>query len=118
MTIDCIVPQTLIFKLKTFLLNHEEDKDYLCYENDIQPLYEYFCNKHMWFNELIEDRQAAIIYMAFMGIKNFESFIKMIDALNNKNYYVAHKEILKSNYAQKFPKKSLMIADVIIKGTI
>jgi hypothetical protein len=118
MTLECMIPQSLMFKLKSFLLNHEEEKDYTCYENDIQPLYEYLYSKHLWFNQMNEDRQAAMIYMSFMGIKNFESFVNMIDAMKDSNYYLAHREILNSNYAIKFEKKALMIADVILKGSI
>lgn len=115
---DCNISQSLIFNLKSLMLKNEEEKDFSHYEQDIQPIYDYLIEKHAWFQKINEARQSAIIYMAFMGIKNFESFIKMISFLNIHDYKLAALEIDHSNFSKKFPKKSRIISEAIISGIV
>lgn len=100
------------------MLNNNEENDFKYYESDIQPLYEYFCSKHEWFNSINEDRQIAIIYLSFIGIKNLESFEGLIESLKKFDYHSASKDILNSNFSEKFNRKASVVSQALISGII
>lgn len=99
-----------------------KDEIDLLFKNDTDFLYDYLLKNYSWFKELNEARQIALVDMAFIGIKNFESFKKMIDALSNHDYKKAHDEILDSSYSKKLLMRGVTkandIANVILMGEI
>ena len=133
-------------KLKSLLIKHEGDRDYPHYDiegcitigigrnlsfrgiyqdekelmlkNDVDFIYDHLSKNYAWFQELNESRQIAFIDMAFMGIKNFESFKKMLKAMDNHDYSRAYAEILESSYARKFNIRANEIAKIILYGVI
>lgn len=146
MTIENGMSQDQKVKLKSLLIKHEGDKDRpyldtfgnitigigrnlsgtdlrpdekeLMYKNDVNFLYDYLSKNYLWFLELNEARQIAIIDMAFMGIKKFASFKKMISALSEHNYQLASIECLDSDYARKLINRAHDIARVLLSGVI
>ena len=135
-------------KLKSLLIKHEGNKDYpyfdnqnppnliigigrnlssvgiredekdLMFKNDVDFLFQYFSVTYAWFQQLNEERQLAIVDMAFMGIKNFISFKRMITALEEHDYNKAYNEILDSEYARKQPIRAHDIANIIKEGIL
>lgn len=131
-------------KLRSLLIKHEGDKDYpymdtfgnitigigrnltgigiredekdLMFKNDTDFLFDYLSKTYHWFLELNEPRQIAIIDMAFMGIKHFETFEKLIDALSMHDYTRACSEILDSEYGKKFHNRASDISQIILNG--
>lgn len=146
MTIENGMSQDQKVKLKSLLIKHEGDRDYpyydsfgnisigigrnlsgigvredekeLMFKNDSDFLYDYLTKTYKWFPELDENRKLAIIDMAFMGIKHFASFKRMIAALEIHDYKIAACEILDSNYAKQCVSRANDIANIIISGTL
>jgi lysozyme len=59
-----------------------------------------------WFQQLDSVRQDAIVELCFnMGTNNFLKFKKTIAALQQKNFKLASKELLNSNWANQVGKK-------------
>ena len=80
---------------------------------------DYFYNKLIafpWFKHLTQDRQIALIDMAFMGWKKFLTFNKMIKALQQGDYETAAFEMLNSKWAQQVGDRAKTLANVINDG--
>ena len=148
MTVDYEMTLDQKIKLKSLLIKHEGDRDFpyndndnphnitigigrnltgvginqdekdLMFKNDTDPLFDYLCKTYPWFNELNEDRQIALVDMAFMGKKNFSEFQQMIVALSRHDYLTAREEIINSEYGKKQPNRANYIGDVILKGVL
>jgi len=67
-------------------------------------------SKYSWFETLNEDRQIVLIDMAFMGIKTFASFKKMIDAIKNHDFVTASEEMLASKWAKQVKDRAVKLA--------
>ena len=146
MTIENGISQEMKVKLRNLLVKHEgernhpyydtlgnitigigrnltgigirEDEKELMFKNDTDFLYAYFTKTYSWFSELNEARQIAIIDMAFMGIKNFASFKRMISYLDKHDYIAAAAEILDSEYGKKYINRSRDVANIVLQGTL
>lgn len=74
-------------------------------------------NKHVWFTELNDVRQEAIINMAYnLGINGLLKFKKMIYYLKEQNYDMASKEALDSKWAKQVGKRALELSTQIKTG--
>ena len=87
------------------------------YNQDVSYFYNQFCENFPWYLELSEDRQVALVDMAFMGWKKFLTFKKMIAALAAKDYKQAAMEALHSNWALQVGNRATTIASVLLNGT-
>jgi lysozyme len=83
----------------------------------------YFYNKLLqycdFFVQLDENRQIALIDMAFnLGIQGFLNFKEVISALESHDYIRAHDEMLNSHWAKQLPERSSKLANIILTGNI
>jgi lysozyme len=70
-----------------------------------------------WFNRLNDERQDAVLNMAFnLGIPRFMSFKKMIEALSEMDYELAADEALDSKWATQVGERADRIARIIKDG--
>lgn len=95
----------------------EDEIDYM-YKNDVDFFYTQLSKIYPWFLELNEARQIALVDMAFMGLKKFATFKKMIAALSMHNYSIAAIELLNSNYARKLQNRANQLANIILTGVL
>lgn len=72
--------------------------------------------EHLWFQTLNADRQIILIDMAFMGMKKLLGFVKMIDAIQRRNYDLAAKEIINSDWAKKVGSRAFDLANGMRTG--
>ena len=84
--------------------------------DDIYYFYSRFIEYFRWFELLDEDRQIALIDMAFMGWKNFLTFQKMLAALAIQDYETAAFEMIDSKWARQVGARAHRVANVIITG--
>lgn len=81
---------------------------------------DYFYNQLMqyqWFQRLNSDRKIVLIDMAFMGLKKFLEFKKMIAALQNDDYASAAKEMLNSKWASDVGQRAKDLANGMLRGS-
>lgn len=70
-----------------------------------------------WFTQLNEDRQAAIVDMAYnMGISNLLQFHHMLQALQGGNYQEAASQMLNSLWAKQVGIRAQEDAEIIRTG--
>lgn len=87
----------------------------LMLENDIKYHIDRLQNTFSFFNELSDARQCALINLSFnLGFSGFCTFKRMIEALGDKDYTEAAKELLDSKYARSVNKhRARRLADII-----
>lgn len=85
------------------------------YAEDVHYFYSRLCD-YDWYRALNEDRQIVLIDMAFMGMKKFLTFRKMIAALEKSDFIVAANEMLNSTWSQQVGKRSFTLAEAMRKG--
>lgn len=86
--------------------------------NDITRCYEYLKRSIKNFEELVPDRQYALVDMCFqLGVKGFKKFKLMRKAIEERNFNLAATECLRSHYASQTPKRARKIASVIKTGS-
>lgn len=73
-------------------------------------------NEFSWFRDLNEDRKVVLIDMAFMGIKTFLKFTRLIQALKDKDYKKASKEMLNSKWATQVKGRAFDLAEGMLTG--
>lgn len=87
---------------------------YLC-RNDINRCIESLEKLPFWKN-LDSERQYALLDMHYQMGKGVFKFKKMLKAMENKNFILASKECLDSNYHKQTPKRCERIANLIRTG--
>ncbi len=100
-------------KIKYLCANYSQEESNTS-ENDDEFFYDYLEKNYPWFDSLSDNRKIAITFMAFMGIKNFESFKVMLSYFDRHDYQSAAREFLNSDYAKKFNDRADKIANIII----
>ena len=86
-------------------------------KNDVNKIIKELRSKISFFKTLDDERQYALIDMAFnIGIAGLLRFKKMLEALKNKDYRTASKECLNSKYAKDVGKRAERIANTIATG--
>jgi len=85
-------------------------------DNDI-IVAENHCRRFPWFADLKPIRQEALVNMAFnLGWTKFNSFAKMIAALEVRDYNTAARELLDSLYARQVGARARELAEQIRSG--
>lgn len=85
-------------------------------KEDINYFYTYLTTKYSFFKNLSSPRKAALVDMAFMGVKKIEEFKRMWTALEKEDYKTASQEVINSLYAKQVGTRALRIADDILNG--
>lgn len=91
----------------------DDEKD-LMIKNDIEFFYDFLSNNYDWFNDLSDIRKICLIDFCFVGCKKFQSFKKMITALEKKDYEKASEELLNSKYAQQVGQRAIDISNILL----
>ena len=90
---------------------------YMLLHNDIKRILAVLKEEIAFWNELDDERQYALLDMAFqMGINGVLRFKKMLAAMGVGNWEKAKSECLDSNYGREFKNRALRIAGCIAKG--
>jgi lysozyme len=88
-------------------------------ENDIQYSYQKLYAVIPIFKELDIIRQYVLLNMCFnMGISRFVKFVKMLAALERKDYEIAAKEMLDSNWAVQVGMRATRLANLMRTGLV
>jgi len=94
----------------------DEEVDYLL-SNDIQIVENELDNGLSWWRDLDEVRQRALADLAFnMGLPRLHGFVKMLSALQRRDYHAAADELLDSKYAKQVGERSNRVAEMIRTG--
>ena len=94
----------------------DEEVDYLL-TNDITIVENELDNGLSWWRDLDEVRQRALAALAFnMGLQRLHGFVKMLDALQRRDYHAAADELLDSKYAKQVGERSNRVAEMIRTG--
>ncbi len=94
----------------------DEEVDYLL-TNDITIVENELDNGLSWWRDLDEVRQRALADLAFnMGLPRLHGFVKMLDALQRRDYHAAADELLDSKYAKQVGERSNRVAEMIRTG--
>ena len=94
----------------------DEEVDYLL-TNDITIVEHELDNGLSWWRDLDEVRQRALADLAFnMGLPRLHGFVKMLDALQRRDYHAAADELLDSKYAKQVGERSNRVAEMIRTG--
>lgn len=88
------------------------------FEEDTRYFYNQLNDDFYWFKTLNDARQIALIDMCFMGYKKFKTFRKMLDALEQRNYSLAAREVIDSKWATQVKGRAQQIASIIEQGKI
>lgn len=73
-----------------------------------------FLSKYPWFHCLSEERQCALIDLAFnVGDKNFTKFSHMIEAIERLDFKIAAEELLRSDYAKQVGQRAIELANIL-----
>lgn len=86
------------------------------FSDDITCFYNQLNSDYPWFKNLTENRQAVLIDMCFMGYKNFQEFKIMLDALQDKDYELAAREMLDSKWATQVKGRATQLAQIMLEG--
>src|SRR6202167_332393 len=88
------------------------------FKTDIGYFLTKLSNNFPWFNDLSNARKMVLIDMCYnMGWNKFNGFTKMLEAIALKNYDLASKEILNSEYASylhKLRSKRAIVNSIIM----
>ena len=94
----------------------DEEVDYLL-TNDITIVENELDNGLSWWRDLDEVRQRALADLAFnMGLPRLHGFVKMLDALQRRDYHAAADELLDSKYAKQVGERSNRVSEMIRTG--
>ena len=94
----------------------DEEVDYLL-TNDITIVENELDNGLSWWRDLDEVRQRALADLAFnMGLPRLHGFVKMLDALQRRDYHAAADELLDSKYAKQVGERRNRVAEMIRTG--
>lgn len=87
-------------------------------DNDIRRVVEALDKRIPWWVDLSQNRQRALVNMAFqLGVDGLMQFKKMIAALERKDYVTACREALDSKWAKvDTPQRAHRISKMILEG--
>jgi len=88
------------------------------YEEDVRYFYNALTEAYEWFRQLDEPRQMVLIDMCFMGFKKFQTFKRMIAALEDRNYNLAAHEMLNSKWATQVHGRATELAEIMVSGKL
>lgn len=87
--------------------------------NDTDYVFSKLSTNYSWFAELDENRQIALMSMAFnVGLKGFAEFIQMIYALEEKDYQLAAICMLQSKWATQVGQRAVDLSAIIRTGEL
>lgn len=90
---------------------------YMLLRNDIRKCDDSLKKNVKCYKELDEERQYALIDLCFnLGLTRLLKFRKMLKAMEEKNFKLAEKECLDSNYARQLVNRSKRISHLIGTG--
>ncbi len=88
-------------------------------DDDILYFSSKLCHYLEFFNDLSEERQIALIDMAFnIGVQGLLGFNDMIAALQVHDYIKAHDAMLDSKWASQVGERATCLANIILTGNI
>jgi len=91
----------------------EEEASYLL-KNDVVRTIKELQLKFIWFDELGKNQREALVELCFqLGLTRLSKFVKMLEALKQKNYDAAAAELLDSKYATQVPSRANRVANKI-----
>ena len=94
----------------------EEEADFLL-SNDIDICIEEIESIFTWYPYLTNNRKRVIINMVFnLGMPRFLNFKKLIDAMEQKDYETAGKEMLSSRWAKQVGNRSHRLKNLLLGG--
>ena len=86
-------------------------------ENDVQIVEEELLRAHPCVEDLDAVRQLVLVDMAFnMGVPRLCKFVKMWNAIHEKKFDVASKEMLDSRWANQVKSRSVKLANAMHNG--
>ena len=90
---------------------------YMLLRNDVTRCEEQLKKNLPFYKELSVERQYALLDICFQqGIQGLLKYKKMLKAMENKDFVLASKECLDSNYHKQTPKRCERIANLIRTG--
>jgi lysozyme len=88
------------------------------YDEDVTYFDKQLSLDYAWYPELCDARRMALIDMCFMGYKTFQTFHKLILALELRNYDRAAHEMLNSEWAEQVRGRALELAEIMRSGEL
>jgi lysozyme len=86
-------------------------------ENDVQIVEEELLRAHPCVEDLDAVRQLVLVDMAFnMGVPRLCKFVKMWNAIHEKKFDIASKEMLDSRWANQVKSRSVKLANAMHNG--
>jgi lysozyme len=96
-----------------------EAEAFILLDDDMMFFYDKLSSSFPWFNDLDENRRAALIDMAFpLGWNGFLEFRNMINALEKQDYALAALCMLQSRWASQEQQRAVDLAAIIRSGDI
>lgn len=84
------------------------------FNEDVDYIYSKLTEVYTFFLGLTEERQIALINMCYnLGLKDFQEFHGMLDALNNGDYKLASQEMLNSKWAHEVGERAVRLANIM-----
>ena len=94
-----------------------KEQAYYLAENDIKIVEEELCKAHPCVLELDEVRQRVLIDMAFnVGVPRLKKFVKMWEAIHNKNFEEAKAQMLDSRWANQVGNRAVRLSNAMESG--
>tara|TARA_R100000687_G_C6404673_1_gene143548 strand:+ start:155 stop:565 length:411 start_codon:yes stop_codon:yes gene_type:complete len=94
----------------------EDEANYLL-KNDLTMCIEEVESIFTWYPYLTDSRKRVIVNMVFnLGLSRFLNFKKFIDAMEQKDYETAGKEMLDSKWAKQVGDRAKRLKQMIVEG--
>ena len=94
----------------------EDEANYLLI-NDLTMCVEEVESIFTWYPYLTDSRKRVIVNMVFnLGLSRFLNFKKFIDAMEQKDYETAGKEMLDSKWAKQVGDRAKRLKQMIVEG--
>lgn len=94
----------------------EDEANYLL-KNDLTMCVEEVESIFTWYPYLTDSRKRVIVNMVFnLGLSRFLNFKKFIDAMEQKDYETAGKEMLDSKWAKQVGDRAKRLKQMIVEG--
>jgi len=94
-----------------------EEEAILMLHNDIGIHSRELESNYFWFKELNVNRQNALIDMHFnLGQYKFSKFVKMLKAIEERDFDLAAKEMIESKWAKQVKGRAIELSDIVKNG--
>ena len=94
-----------------------KEQAYYLAENDIKIVEEEICKAHPCVLELDEVRQRVLIDMAFnIGVPRLKKFVKMWQAIHDKDFEEAKAQMLDSRWANQVGNRAVRLSNAMESG--